>query len=238
MSLYWKLFDEWYPTEVILERSFNPLKTYLTSAKGIVIDIGCGPASHLLDFLGTKLELCAVDKDFTQLNYLKKRVANVGYPIERLTYHADEFNSELFKGKFFSAIILSNILHFYDWESARKMISMLEKHIKSETYIFIAVHSKRHPKNKLEKNSENYFKYFYGINDLNILFPKTKYEYLYYEEVIKYPDALDEKFIRQWLTEILIARFSHISTFEISAFQQKYLLTAFSASIILVLKRR
>lgn len=238
MKLYWELFEKWFPNDILLDGFYNPLKVYLSEKTGTIIDIGCGPSPHLIDMLDSPFLLYALDKDPLQLEYLKKRVIQKGWNPNRISYFTGEFDEKKFRGEFFSGIILSNLLHFFSFPTAIQFISELESHMISKTCVLVTVHSQKHPKSKEKKSKDDYFKHFYSIKDLHTLFPKTKFEYLYTSEILKYPETLQKEFLKEWIKEIFIQTHKRNDVHAIERFQQNYFNESSTGSITLLVQRK
>lgn len=235
MKLYWKLYAEWFSNEQLLSGFNNPVKDYSTESTGKIIDIGCGQSSYLLDFLDSNFELFAIDTDEMQLNYLSDRVKESGYEANRLNYSSNEFSSENFKDTFFDAIIISNLLHFFTKPNASDFISQIKQHCKTGTLISIIVHSEEHLTSKNEITSKSYFKSFYTKSDLHNMFPKSEYEYLYYAEKEKLPDAYETEFLKHWINELLRGIYDNK---QIQKEQEKYFKKSRINSLELLVRKR
>ena len=149
MKLYWKLYFEWFPNDKLLSDFYNPIKSYSDRHSGKIIDIGCGQSLYLLDLLKSDYELFAVDIEKSQLAFLEERVKQFGYQKDRITYLSKQFPSTDFEDVVFSAIIVSNLLHFFSESEARNFVDNLAKYCKSDTLILITVHASNHYSNKI-----------------------------------------------------------------------------------------
>jgi cyclopropane fatty-acyl-phospholipid synthase-like methyltransferase len=234
MKLHWKLFSEWYSNEKILEGFYNPVKNYIQKKTGTIIDIGCGQSSYLIDFLNSEFELYAVDTDKDQLKYLQNRVIKAGYDKNRITYSSNEFPSKDFSNNIFSAVIISNLLHFFPKSYAFEYVNTIKKYCEDEALIMITVHSSEHLHSE-EITPESYFKSFYTKADLESMFPISEFEHLYYLQVNKAFDNYTVKFIEHWIKEVCNGQ---LTLKEIKAEQEDYLRDGRTTSIDFMVKKR
>ncbi|RKS21768.1 SAM-dependent methyltransferase [Flavobacterium endophyticum] len=234
MKLYWKLYSEWFPNERILSKFNNPIRDYSIKNSGKVIDIGCGQSTYLLDLLDSNYELFAVDTNEMQLQLLKDRVIKSGNKAERINYSSTEFPSDNFKGNYFTAIIISNLLHFFKKNDAYNFVSQLNQYSESGTLILVTVHSSSHLSNKKEITDKSYFKSFYSKSDLYEMFPSSDFEYIGYIEKEKLPNNYKIKFIKHWINEVYKEKYTPN---QIRKIQQNYLKTCRINSIDFLVKK-
>ncbi|WP_185965951.1 class I SAM-dependent methyltransferase [Flavobacterium sp. ZT3R18] len=229
------MYLEWFPNEKILDEFYNPIKSYSRERSKKVIDIGCGQSQYLIDLLESDFELFAVDTEKSQLNFLEERVKQFGYQKDRITYSSKEFPSEDFEGLFFSAIIVSNLLHFFTKPEAYIFVEGLSKYCDSDSLILITVHSSDHLSNKEKITSSSYFKSFYSKKDLYEMFPNTEYEYVSYVEKEKEPSNYKKQFLMHWINEYYKEKYL---PFQIQKIQEDYLKTCRINSIDFVVRKR
>lgn len=201
LRLNWKMRYEWYPNARYLKGFDNLLSAYLPREHGRILDIGCGQSPFILDMLDSDFELNAQDAEAFQIDYLKQRITDKGYPIERVNYSITRFPSTEFHGKF-HGVILSNVLHFYTLDQSQaEIISPLIKLLEPGALLCITVHSKKHLSNKLPITKESQFQHFFNRTDLNLLFPKEQFRSLCYLTQSSYPRIYDRDFYKAWIQQ-------------------------------------
>lgn len=210
------------------------LTKYLELENGKIIDIGCGQSPYLLDLLKSKYELYAVDIEPIQIEYLKKRVEDSNFQINRINYSTDKFPNNEFGNLEYSGIILSNILQFYTFKEAEILSKSVIKSLSKNGVIVITAHSRKHKGNKKEKD---YFKHFYSKSDFYKLFPKKQFQYLYVEEKQYQLDNENREFIKDWIKQIHIKIWNKNDTVAIENKQKEYLSESRIDNITIVLKK-
>ncbi len=199
LKLNWKMRYEWYPNERYLKGFDNLLSAYLPKKQGRILDIGCGQSEFILDMLDSKFELYAQDEEVFQLDYLKQRIRDQDYPVERVNYCASRFPNTEFTGKF-EGIVISNILHFYLFKEIRtSFIEPLVELMAPGSILVVTVHSTKHPSKKLPITKESHFQHFFTRADLNLLFPKERFHSLCYLTKSSYPRVYDREFYKAWI---------------------------------------
>ncbi len=206
MKLYWEtVFDE-ISTEKSIRHFSNPLREYEDEfIPGAIIDIGCGQSDFLLDYANASRKLYAIDNEEIQLDYLKKRAKEIStnnlenWDFTQLNFPEDELPKDKF-----SVIILSNILHFFSIEECVEIEKIIDNIAESGTMIYISVHSYKFYANKPENPDNNdYFKHYFKTDDLETIFPKEKYEYMYVAEIEKIDSKFETEIASKWLDKDL-----------------------------------
>jgi 2-polyprenyl-3-methyl-5-hydroxy-6-metoxy-1,4-benzoquinol methylase len=235
-KLHWELHYQWYSNEKIKIGFKNLLDKYLFLQSGKIIDIGCGQSPYLINMLNSNFELYALDIEPLQIEYLKKRVADSSFPIDRINYSIKKFPSKDFENFHFAGIVLSNILQFYTFLEAIEFTDVIKKSIVKDGIIVITVHSWKHFGNKESK--KDYFKHFYAKSDLYKLFPKKEYDYMYVNELESYPDKEQIAFINEWIKQVHLQIWNKNDVALIEKKQKEYLAANRTNNITVVLKRR
>lgn len=195
MKIYWKLYEELYPNHLILKNFTNLLDKYHSNNYGSIIDIGCGQSSYLIDFYKNRNHsLYAIDTEQSQVDALKRRLQDVS-SISNISYSTNKFPTVEFSKVIFSGVIMSNLLHFLNKTETKNLITKVENQIVKGSILLITVHSWKHKSN----GDFSYFKRFFKKNDLYELFPRNKYEYLYYSRVSSLIDNETIIFFEKWL---------------------------------------
>lgn len=202
IKLNWKMRYEWYPNELYLKGFENLLTAYLPNDQGRILDIGCDQSEYILDMLDSKFELFAQDEEEFQINYLKQRINDKGFPIERVKYSTCRFPETDFKGKF-EGVVVSNILHFYSLEEIQtSILPILVKLMKSGSILCITVHSTNHLSSNLPITEDSYFKHFFNKADLKLLFPIEVYQTLYYQTKSYQTTVREIEFYKAWIKKV------------------------------------
>ena len=233
-KLHWELYYKRFPTNKIKADLKNLLTKYLELEKGKVIDIGCGQSPYLLDLLESSYELYAVDIEPVQIEYLKKRVEDLDFQINRINYSTDKFPNNDFGNLEFSGIILSNVLQFYTFKEAEIFSKSIIKSLSKNGVVVITAHSWKHHGNKKEKD---YFKHFYSKSDFYKLFPKKQFKYLYVEEKQYQLDNENREFIKDWIKQIHTKIWNRNDSVAIEKKQKEYLSESRIDNITIVLKK-
>ncbi len=184
--------------------------------------------------LNSKFELYAIDEEEFQIEYLKKRVNDMEFNIERVNYSTEKFPSNSFNNHTFAGIILSNILHFLDFNQIKEFINNLKSYITNDTVIVIVVHSWKHYTNK--KNTSS-FKHYFKKNDFYKLFAKSEYEYLYFSETEAVDNDDSNNFVKEWVKQVKIQE-GITNPKQIEIAQRSYLNNKRHNSMTLVIKRK
>jgi len=217
IKLFWKLYEEYFTNEDLLKNFKNLIDIYHPQKKGKIIDIGCGQSQYLIDFYkNSEHELYAVDEELIQIDALKKRFENIASNSDT-TFANKRFNSKDFPNELFSAVIISNVLHFMDFNDAKEFINDVEKVIKTGTLLLLTNHSWKHSSN----GDYSYFKHYYKKQDYYKLLPKSKYEYLCFEQKSATKSVKEISFIKKWL-ELVANENKIFDKSEISKFQSDY----------------
>lgn len=193
IKVFYELHSKFYTTNELLSNFVNYFQLYLTKDKGKIIDIGCGTSTYLLDLLSSNYDLYAVDTDKDQLAHLRNREKSISQK-EKINYSSDQFPSKEFNGTKFVGVVLSNFLHFMKLEECKFFINELENYIESQSVIIIKVHSWKHQK----RGDYSQFKHFFTKKNLNYLFSKNHYDYLYEETVSAKTTVKNIKLLKEW----------------------------------------
>lgn len=60
MLLYWETYNELYTSELIVHKSFNPLRDYEDDfIEGPVLELGCGQSNFLIEYSVTGRDIYA-----------------------------------------------------------------------------------------------------------------------------------------------------------------------------------
>lgn len=201
LKLNWKMRYEWFPNEKFLKGFDNLLTAYLPKDEGRILDIGCGQSEFIIDMLGSNFKLHAQDEEIIQIDYLKQRIRDQGYPIERVHYCLDRFPNTEFTGKF-EGVIISNLLHFYSLKEIQtSLLPPLFKLLKLGSILIVTVHSTKHLSSKEPINEESYFKHFFSRADLNMLFPSEQFVTLSYDTKSYSTRVYEKEFYKAWLQQ-------------------------------------
>jgi len=206
MKMYWDLYFENYSNEELIRENYNPLRDFESELiEGTIIDIGCGQSAFILDFLCLEKNLIGVDSELFQLEYLKKRIEK--YSSEKLKscqFINATFPQENLPDIDYSAIILSNLLHFFDLETNIEIGKILANKAKSGTIIYIQVHSHKHYANKPEDPDNNiYFKHFFNESDLKLIFNNILFDRIYFADIESIDSKKSVTFLEKWLDKNL-----------------------------------
>jgi len=203
MKLHWKLHFEEFPNEKLLKAFDNPIKSYLNTKSGNILDIGSGQSLYLLDMLESQFNLFAVDIEKSQLDYLKERVKQAGFDESRITYSTEYFPSPNFDNYIFQAIIISDLLHFFKKSDAHAFVTQIKKYCIAGTLIIGKVHSTNHFVSQEEITPDSYFKSFYDKDDILAMFPESEFKLLsFIQEDSEFTLEITE-FIKYWIHEVL-----------------------------------
>jgi SAM-dependent methyltransferase len=202
MKLYWELVFTKQPNNVLLRQLNNPLREFEAEMiDGAILDIGCGQSTFLLDYLSTDRHLIAIDNEQIQLDFLKKRVeSETSSTIENWSFLNQNFPQDDLPDLPYSAIIFSNLLHFFTLRECVDIGKIVAKKSTEGTLIYAGVHSIRfyanNPKNP--KNNE-YFKHYFTIRDLDKIFPNHSFERIYYADVEKIDSQSHKELVKEWI---------------------------------------
>lgn len=202
MKIYWKLYFQEFSNEEIIKQTHNPIREYENELiDGAIIDIGCGQSPFLLEFSEYDREIFAVDNEQFQLDLLRQRVLKQkNAKIEKWNFTLLNFPQEEIPKKNYSLIILSNFLHFFPLQECIEIGNKIFSYTKKGSLVYVGVHSYKHHNNNPSNNG--YFKHFFKIEDLEIVFNSENYERLYYADIDK-ENSIDEwKLTDRWYEEI------------------------------------
>ena len=240
MKLYWELVFEKISTKEILRLLNNPIREYEQEMiDGAIVDIGCGQSPFLLDFATTNRELIAIDNEQIQLDYLKKRVENEKLAnIDNWKFYNQNFPQAGLPDKEYSLIIFSNLLHFFTLDECVEIGNLISKKSTSGTLVYVRVHSdKFYANNPNDPDNNDYFKHFFTIADLEIVFPNDMFERLYYAEIDKVGSKMERELTEEWLDRSLKAAGINDHRL-IDQHKKEYLQNDTQSSIIAIFRKR
>lgn len=206
MKILHRLYFEGISNEKLLRMMENPVRAFEDDMiEGAIADIGCGQSSTLLDYLESGKELIAVDNEQSQLNYLKKRVES--YNPEKLnnwSFICKEFPDETIFDRDYALLIFSHLFHFFTLDENIKIGKLIADKTKSGALIYSRSHSKNHYTNKPDHpNSDDpYFKHFFSVADLDVVFPADKFQRLYYAEIESEISTIERNIQIKWIEEV------------------------------------
>ncbi len=200
MRLYWETAFEEFTTEEMIKDSPNPLREYESEfIDGAIIDIGCEQSNFLLEYANSDRTLYAADNDEMQLDFLKKRAEGISN-LNKWKFCLLNFPEDQFPEDKYSVVILSNILHFFTIKECTKIENIIGSLLEKGTMIYISVHSSKFYANDPDDpNNNDYFKHYFTIEDIENLFSKEKYEYVYIAEIQKVDSMREREITIKWL---------------------------------------
>lgn len=194
-KIYWKLYEECFSNEELLENFCNLMDVYHSSGKADIIDIGCGQSQYLIDFYkNTNYNLYAIDNEPIQIDALKRRIEKIKSN-SSIKFSINEFPTKEFSEIKFTGVIVSNLLHFMDLKESYDFIKKIEKQTSKGSLILFKTHSWRHNSN----GDFSYFKHYFRKKDFYKLLPKNKYEYLYFEQKSATKNEREIWFVKKWI---------------------------------------
>jgi len=195
-----ELFD----TDLFLRHSYTPLRDFEDEMiEGPMLDIGCGQTTILLDYVTSNRKLFALDNDEFQLTLLKQRIEQLKQEKGNWEFLNLNFPNDPIPKNNYSAIILSNILHFFSLEECIKIEGIIDSISVANTLIYVSVHSSRYYANNPEDPENNeYFKHYFELKDFDSIFPSKKYTRIYQAEIEKASTRLGLKIIDKWLDKV------------------------------------
>jgi cyclopropane fatty-acyl-phospholipid synthase-like methyltransferase len=238
MLLYWKLFYEKFPNDLYLKNFTNLLKSYLPENSGAILDIGCGQSEYILDLIKDNYAFVAVDNEPSQLEYLHKRITNLGTEfLSKVTFISEPFPTGKIVNHRFDGIIISNFLHFFTIEQCHVLVTDIYALCKAGTVIVITVHNKNHSSNR-EGNPERYsqFKHYFSEEDIIDLFGEGEYEYLYKSNTSATLPYAHIQFVNEWLGQ-WYAQWNIMGK-QLQALQTNYCRNSRIESMSVVLKKK
>jgi SAM-dependent methyltransferase len=196
-------YFEAFSNEKILKNFRNMLELYMPVQSGSILDIGCGQSEYILDSLKKNFEFVAVDQDVDELTRLRKRIQMISEDhLSKIRFVHSTFESLILEDQLFDGIVLSNILHFFPLEQTFLLINGLRKHIKTGTVIVVVVHNGEHPCSRGE-DPFSFFKHYFSHGDLESLFSKKDFDYLYSSTTSARPNPEYVEFTNDCLLEYL-----------------------------------
>lgn len=205
MRLYWEAYSETFTIEDLIRGMYNPLRDYEDEfIDGAIVDIGCGQTTFLFDYLNTNRKLIGIDNDQFQLDQLKNRLdtfQNTSANIELLNF---TLLTDALPLETYSVVFLANILHFFDFEQCRKILSQLKMNLVPGSFIYVCCHSDKYYMND-PSNPENnsYFKHYFTLADLDALFIASDFERLMYSETERLSSKKEMQTQEKWLEKHL-----------------------------------
>lgn len=207
LKIYWKLYSEFYSNEMMIHKNHNPLREYEDEfIDGPILELGCGQSSFLVEFSKSGREIFAVDNDNLQLDILNKRITTYSAPTsDRLHLLNLTIPKDKLPEKKFSLVIMSDFLHFFSLQDAKSLMNEIVARTSKGSIIYIRVHSKKHSyNNPLDPEISEYFKHFFSLKDLNILFNHTNFECLICSENQQFVKSKYEETMEvAWFSELL-----------------------------------
>ena len=197
-KIYWKLYEESYTNDEILKNFANLMDVYHPQKKGKIIDIGCGQSQYLIDFYkNSEHELYAVDDEPIQIDALKRRIEKIKSN-SLIKFSTNKFPSPEFSEVIFSGVIISNLLHFMELNQSKAFIENIEKQISKDSILLLTTHSWKHSSN----GDFRYFKHYFRKQDFYKILPKSKYEYLYFEQTTALSSEKEIEFVKEWIKKV------------------------------------
>ncbi|MBL0145419.1 MAG: class I SAM-dependent methyltransferase [Chitinophagaceae bacterium] len=231
-------FDE-HSNDYLLRHAATPLRKYEEEfIEGPIIEIGCGQSALLLDYANTDREIYAIDNDQFQLDLLKKRVEKLEKKkIENWKFLNLTFPEDIIPSNHYSVIILSNILHFFNFKKNVEIGKIIDGLAMPGTLIYIAVHStKFYGNNSSDPNRYQYFKHYFKLKDFDYIFPKQQYLRVFTSEYEQGTSKATLKLIDTWLDRFYEQRgITDPETIELD--KKEYLQNINEAGIHLVLRK-
>lgn len=205
IRIWWRLYKELCSNEMVLNQHFNPMLGYEEESEdGPVLDVGCSQSPFVLEYLKKGRTVYALDEDAELLSLMKARVDQLKLvdPSKFIDLHQPFLEASL-PDKYFSVIILSNLLHFFTKEQCEVAIRKIIPHTKPGTLIYIKVHSKDHKSND-PNNDQSSFKQFFSRDDIDMLLGADEFERVYYQEVERFYTMEEIEFAKEWVKRVFI----------------------------------
>lgn len=224
-DVYLKLYQKWFPTKRLLEGFDDMLDYYLPNEEGLILDIGCGISPYILNQISKNRKFFALDQDQSQLNHLKKRIESIDTTyLDKVEFINDNFPSVKLNGYKFDGIIISNILHFLEFNDCECFINSLSSYTRKGTIILIVVHSWKHRYN----NPNNVHRYdqinhYFRKEDFRKLFKKKDYNQLFFQERIGFVNSYQILFMKEFIKKSLEENYENVSEEKIEQIQKKYI---------------
>ena len=206
MRYFWEVYDEYYSTEKLLHKSFNPLRDFEEEfIEGPILELGSGQSSLMIEYSIRGKDLIAIDNEDFQLKKLKTRIEEYAGTenLKKIEFLNRTIPNDEIPEKIFSVIIISNFLHFFTLKRCEEIIQKLLGRITSGSLIYLTVHSTKHPRNNPEDPNNNaYFQHYFSESDLNKLFPKDYFERIFFADMQQKKSEFDKKVLEKWYEKI------------------------------------
>ncbi len=177
--IYHKTYFDFYPKIGFLDGFENLLEKYLPEKKGKILDVGCGQSRYILSMIDGDYEFLAIDDSEAAFEFLSLRISGEVCR-NKIDCISHPFHPDMIKNEVFNGVVLSNILHFYNYQDATEVVDAIKKSLIKDSVVYVCVHSDEHPGNKLKRTQ---FKHFFSKKEIKDLFPESEFEYMYEESV-------------------------------------------------------
>lgn len=177
-------------SDIVLLSNRNPeLKLYEEELphNSTVLDLGVGFGGDTAYFLTKGAKVDAVDADSDILNLLSYKCSAYKEKITTIQMDLPSINLN----KQYDIIIVSNILHYLDFNQISAVLKYIICHLKQNGFIVFRSHSKKHPYNSIEHPKKEIYKYFFSKDDLTLFFPTEIFSLYYISEYYRKYNKLE-----------------------------------------------
>jgi SAM-dependent methyltransferase len=241
VEIYFEIYFEKYNTFELISLCSNPIKNYildLGSLPILEIGIGCGSDSLCLASMG-KHVVC-IEKEEKIIRQLNSRIQNYKNKDEfklKIDILKQEFPNITLPFPEYSCIIISNLLHFYDYDFVKNSVDKIKGIVKINGLIYLKAHSIHHPFNK---KPERYpaFKHFFNENEVTSLFPSSEFEIVSALTTTNYPSDVEKEIKNEWLRRYWEEFYSGKSNIGFEQFKQGNPIDDPEISVEIIVRKR
>jgi SAM-dependent methyltransferase len=149
-----------------------------------ILDVGVGLGYETAYFLRKGAFVDAIDADKKVIKELERRCGS--YLSHLTTFNLSvPFTKNNPLTQKYDLIILSNILHFLEYQQIRKCIEQINPFLKKNGFIILRAHSKKHIYNSHNHPKKKEYKYFFSLDDLGVLFSDKLFRQYYSTEYFR-----------------------------------------------------
>ena len=201
-EIYYETYFDLVKTNDLRNQFNSSLKSYLHKLNEYpILEIGGGVGVDTISIASTGKRICCVEKEIFIIRLLNKRVIEsneINSTNLQIEFIQQEFPYINLSESYYSCIILSNLLHFFDNATIIKSIDISKKLASVGGLIHIKTHSINHPFN-IKKQHSDVFKNYFDKNRLKSLFPPIDFDIIHLSEDVYVPTDIDMKIKLEWI---------------------------------------
>lgn len=200
-EIYFEIYAELIDNNCLIEICDNPIKNYLKLLSNApILEIGSGTGSDTLCLGHLGKQVVCVEKEESVIGQLKSRIDK--YALENgiklnITLLNQTFPNITLPNSEYSCVVISNLLHFFEYETAAIHVEKAKSLVEPEGYIYIKAHSKNHPFNKQPGHYPHY-KHFYDETEL-VSFFNSEFQIIDCSQIITSPSQLEKDIKSEWI---------------------------------------